>query len=280
MSPILERMKYVDTHNHQAGWSVDATVTLAELTAEARALGLAGLTLTDHYDYNGREDNVWYFDPESYAGHMADRRQTGSGDVLVLSGIELGYTREHEAHVRRIAALDGFDHVILSLHFFQGHDPFFEPDAVAAGYPNHAAFVAAVINEIAAYAERMPEVNTIGHYDFCSRYVRWDKSKFNYADAPEAFDRLLTAIIRNGQSLELNAGTVTSLLGKGYDATGALPDPAILSRYHELGGRLVTIASDAHKPGRLGQHAAALLAMLPQAGLSACYFREKKVCGV
>lgn len=270
-------MNYVDTHNHQAGWSVDAAISFADLIAEARSLGLKGVTLSDHFDYDGSPDNAWCLDPDDYEREMAKKRRTDEGDLMILSGIELGYTRAHEAHIAEVASAYDFDHVILSLHYFNGVDPFLEPAAAAAGYDNHAAFVAAVIDEIAYSAARVPVANTIGHYDFCSRYVRWQESKFCYRDAPESFDRLFRIMIANGQSLELNGGTVSRLQAKGYALEDALPDHEILARYKDLGGSLVTLASDAHKPGRLGQHSDMLLRQLEEMALKPCCFIKKKV---
>lgn len=272
-------MKYVDSHNHQVGWSVDASVTLPGLISEANALGLDGITLTDHYDYNGNEANPWCLDAGAYAAEMAGKRRTDDTDLLVLSGIELGYTREHEDHLRTVSAMDGFDHVVLSLHYFNGLDPYYDPVGVTNGYTTHRAFVHALISEIAHSARQIPEANTIGHYDFVSRYLPWDKSKFNYRDAPEAFDALFAVMIRQDQSLEINAGTVSRLLDKGYSMDEALPDRELLARYKGMGGRLVTLASDAHKPGRLGLFSDLIIERLTEAGLMPCYFVNKQIRG-
>ena len=41
-----------------------------------------------------------------------------------------------------------------------------------------------------------------------------------------------------------------------------MPDEDIMCRYHELGGEIVTIGSDAHTPDRIGEHYAAACQML------------------
>ena len=130
-------MSYVDTHNHQAGWSVDASIPLQELVKEARDLGLLGVTLTDHYDYNGEADNDWCLDVDAYIEHMKDKRQADLNDLLILTGIELGYTPEHKAHMVEVSLRPEFDHTILSLHFHRGIDPYYDPDGVVKGYENH-----------------------------------------------------------------------------------------------------------------------------------------------
>lgn len=269
-------MSYVDTHNHQAGWSVDASIPLQELVKEARDLGLLGVTLTDHYDYNGEADNDWCLDVDAYIEHMKDKRQADPNDLLILTGIELGYTPEHKAHMVEVSLRPEFDHTILSLHFHRGIDPYYDPDGVVKGYENHKRFTSALINDIADSAIAVPKANTIGHYDFFSRYLPWQKSKFNYVDAPDAFDRLFSIMIENGQSLELNAGTIHRLVGKSYSLEEALPDEMVLRRYKELGGHLITIASDAHRSGKLAELTSHLLAQVNALGLTPCYFKEQK----
>ena len=61
----------------------------------------------------------------------------------------------------------------------------------------------------------------------------------------EEIDGILCCLIRREKALEVN----TSCLGTGYDAL--LPEPWVLARYRTLGGRLLTLGSDAHTPERL-----------------------------
>lgn len=269
-------MSYVDTHNHQAGWSVDATIPLKKLIKEAREKKLLGVTLTDHYDYDGKSDNEWCLDVNSYAIFMKEKRQVDPADLLVLSGIELGYTPEHKDHMVELSIHPAFDHTVLSLHFHRGIDPYVDPEGAVHGYENHKRFTHALISDIAASAEAVPKANTIGHYDFFSRYLPWQKSKFNYEDAPDAFDRLFRTIINNGQALELNAGTIHRLIKKEYTLQESLPDDTLLRRYKELGGHLITIASDAHRSGKLAELTPLLLAQVERIGLTPCYFLERK----
>jgi len=101
----------------------------------------------------------------------------------------------------------------------------------------------------------MAEANIVGHFDFFSRYAPERDSKMHYSHAPEAFDRLFRIMVKNGQALEINVGTVNSLMKrKGYSLKEAMPDAAILNRFRELGGRSFTICSDAHHEDQNGLH--------------------------
>lgn len=269
-------MSYLDTHNHQVFWSCDAQVKVSELMQEAVAQNIWGVTFTDHHDYTGVPGNRWELPLDRYLEAMNKIRNVDRAPQL-LTGIELGYMPEHAAYLNDLATNYAVDHVILSVHFVDGYDPFDASDQITAKYDDqHGRFVDGIINYIAESAEQVPLANTIGHYDFCSRYVSWPNSKFNYNDAPDAFDRLLRAVVKNDQALEMNTRTIAYLRDRGYSPNDALPDPALLSRYRELGGEKITIASDAHQAGRLGNYAAETIAHVKQFGLTPCFYLNKE----
>ena len=60
-----------------------------------------------------------------------------------------------------------------------------------------------------------------------------------YADI---IDAILERIIKLDKALEIN----TAAFRKGMGAPN--PAPSIIKRYHELGGKLITIGADAHEP--------------------------------
>ena len=55
-------------------------------------------------------------------------------------------------------------------------------------------------------------------------------------------DEILKQLIEKGKGLEVNAA------GLKYGLPFAHPHPDVLRRYRELGGEIVTIGADAHKP--------------------------------
>ena len=85
-------------------------------------------------------------------------------------------------------------------------------------------------------------VDTLGHIDYSSRYAPYEDRQLRYREFPDEFDELFRYIIENGLSLEFNTKT----------AGRVPPDPDVWTRYKELGGELVTFASDAHKPWLVG----------------------------
>ena len=71
---------------------------------------------------------------------------------------------------------------------------------------------------------------------------------------------MLKALIEKHKSLEVNTSGLRQKLGK------TMPDSPILSRYFELGGKLITIGSDAHRWADVGGGVEQGLSMLQKIG--------------
>ena len=73
-----------------------------------------------------------------------------------------------------------------------------------------------------------------------------------YKDCPEEFDSLFEVLISKDKALEINTSSIDKQIAKG--SSYIMPDPDIIRRYIAMGGKLITIGSDAHKSDRIGLH--------------------------
>lgn len=64
----------------------------------------------------------------------------------------------------------------------------------------------------------------------------------------DIIEEIFKLIIPNGQGIEINTSGFYYGLGR------VLPSVDILKLYKEMGGEILTIGSDAHKPERLGEY--------------------------
>ncbi|NLA96138.1 MAG: histidinol-phosphatase HisJ family protein [Clostridiaceae bacterium] len=270
-----QAMRYlVDTHNHLGFWSPDATQTDEELMEEAIRRRLHGVAISDHFDPDCEMDDgsSWMFDPKAYMKSFYGKRrlpsQRKAGDFPgFLIGIELGWIPDASQLLHEVIKNHPFDFAIISLHFLRDHDPYTHAEEIFTSELHR--IYDEVIHTIADSAEEMSEAQIIGHFDFFSRYAPERDSKMCYEHAPEAFDRLFKVMVKNDQVLEINVGTVNSLMKrKGYSLDQAMPDPAILNRYRELGGRHFTICSDAHHVGQNGLHMRETVTYLESLGIT------------
>ena len=84
----------------------------------------------------------------------------------------------------------------------------------------------------------------VGHLGYIARYVPFEDKSF--AGFEKEIDDILTAIIQKGKILEVNTAV------KGLKQA-TLPSEDILKRYFALGGRMVSLGSDAHNTGRIAE---------------------------
>ena len=87
-----------------------------------------------------------------------------------------------------------------------------------------------------------PHYQSVGHLDYVCRYLPESSQTFFYDHFSDILDEILIEIIERNRALEVNTA------GLKYGLDWPNPDISILRRYRELGGELITIGSDAHKP--------------------------------
>ena len=73
-------------------------------------------------------------------------------------------------------------------------------------------------------------------------------------------EEILQVVIADGKGLEVNTSSYR------YGLSDTTPSVEILKRYRELGGKIVTIGSDSHKPEHLGAYIEETKEMLRKAG--------------
>jgi histidinol-phosphatase (PHP family) len=88
----------------------------------------------------------------------------------------------------------------------------------------------------------MTEYDSLGHIDYIVRYGNDKEQTYSYSKNADYIDEILKHLIANGKGLEVNAAGWKSGLSFAH------PHQDVLKRYKELGGEIITIGSDAHKP--------------------------------
>lgn len=258
----------IDTHNHCCEFSADASQPLKERLEEAQRLGLRGLVMTDHFDkwedadlpssdfhvlniYP--EEGEWIFNIPSYIQCIKKEQKNLSNaksDLELYKGIELGYRPYLVPAFLEVSTFykDELDLIIGSVHCLT---PFGYPELRKLYDKGKKDAYDFYLKALIKMVEDMPFINVLGHFDYISRYNNFDDKKLRYEDFPDQLDRLFQLIIERDIALEIN--TATQLVKNSAGQTIGLTDDSILRRYKELGGKLICLASDAHRKGRVGQ---------------------------
>lgn len=256
-----------DCHNHSA-CSPDGKDPVAAMCVRAGELGLYAYTLTDHCEcqkyeerYRARVEDAW-----TQMGQV-----TAPEGVRFFRGIELGQPNQDRESAARALEGRAYDFVIGSIHNIRDYEDFFFLDYTKAseGY---------IDSLLATYWEELLEMiawggfDTLGHLTYPLRYIQGDHGiAVDLGKHREAIDQVFRALIKAGKALEVNTSGLRQKIGC------TLPDLPLLKRYRELGGRLVTLGSDAHSTEDLGKGIDAGMDVLREAGFSefAVYVQRK-----
>lgn len=236
-------MIITDSHIHTA-FSSDSKTPMEDMVKRGIELGLTSLCFTDHMDYGFPEKYglPFVFDPEPYCEMIMELKEKYKNQIKILMGVEIGLKVEETARIQSLLSQYSFDFVIGSLHLYHDLDPY--QDDFWGSFPSTLDAVKTYLEEMLLMLNKLDGYQTLGHLDYVLRYQRNKLQHSLYEELPELVDEILLTIIRKKISLEVNSS--------GYLKLGA-PNPSmdICKRYYELGGRLITIGSDAHKPENL-----------------------------
>lgn len=238
-------MKYKfisDNHIHSSN-SFDGKDSVIMLADRANNLGLYSITVTDHCDCNDYyKDNV----RSSIEGSLRDTakaRGLYGNKLKIFSGIELGQPTQDPDAAEEALSLGEYDFVLGSLHNLRNEQDFYFLEYNKENTPQL----------LDRYFEEMMELIAFGRFDSLAhltypfRYlVSNPELKISPKQYCEQIDTVLEALVKNNIALEVNTSGLRQLIGK------TLPDEDVLKRFRELGGKYVTIGSDAHRWGDVG----------------------------
>ena len=240
-----------DNHSHSY-FSADSRMDIVDAVKTAYERGLSGLCLTDHLDFDppaGVAD--FTFDVSSQQAAIDEDveflglngREGKYGDFQLLKGVEIGLQDKSMSTIRKILADNKFDCVIASLHLIDGHDPYFgdyyKPYDWRYAYGHY-------LEEFDRLIRVMPDFDILGHYDYIVRYPDYKEVTIYYSDFADVLDSILTFLVQNGKTLEINTKTYQLYRGRHPEL-----DINILKRFRELGGEAVSFGSDAHDITRI-----------------------------
>lgn len=257
----------LDSHLHTLR-SPDANAQIDAYAALAVERGIGELAITDHVDF---DPSMPAYGFASFADRERDVREAAARwadhGLAIRFGVEVTYERRHEDEIRGWLRRHPHDYVIGSVHI--GANSPYTAGNVSTFVSGRSlpGIVEPYFDEIVG-AARSGLFDTIGHLDFVKRYLVPHVMPAELAQAPELYEPVLAALIESGTALEVNASGLRQVARETY------PSPAIVARYRALGGRHVTVGSDAHRTEWFGYGLAAGYRHAAAAGFEALAFRR------
>lgn len=231
-----------DFHMHSS-FSSDSETPLECMIESAVARGLSAICFTEHLDLDYPENcGTFSVDLERYRLELFRLRERYQGTITIRFGLEMGMQSHLGSRYARIAREYPFDFLIASQHLLDGQDPyyqaFWEKRDERASYRRY-------FESILENLKTMPEYDTLGHLDYIVRYGPTQNRFYSYEAYAEQIDAILRFLIAEGKCLEVNTA------GFKYGLGHPNPEESVLRRYRELGGSLITVGSDAHRPEQI-----------------------------
>lgn len=235
-------MLIIDQHVH-SNISHDGISSISEHIEYANKNHLSEITFTEHYDdYKGINTNLKTLDINKYKKEYL--RQKDDKLLKTNFGIEIGLRPEAYKKISNMVKNNNFDFIIGSSHITCGKDMAYDKSFFEGLTPHQAIvkYLNEVLKNINIYKE---EFDVYGHIDYVIRYIIKNygnvMTKIDYQEFRELLDEILLLIIRTNKGIEINTSGIRYGLGTPH------PNIEILKRYKELGGKIITIGSDAHK---------------------------------
>lgn len=232
-----------DQHLHSVH-SEDGGQTICEIAEKAIERGLTGVTITDHFDLC--TDPIGY---PFYLMHEEARRadfaaaQAQYGDRLQLRwGLELGNPFLMPGVAEPLLAEREFDFILGSVHYTRDGRDVYLIDFDTAEKRKYA---------LDMYFEDMMTLiadggfDCLAHLDYPLRVMK-GLMEPTLQDWREPIEAVLGALVRKDLALEVNTRGFMDWKGRQE------PEDWVLRRFYELGGRMITVGSDAHVPQAVG----------------------------
>ena len=257
-----------DTHMH-CHFSGDSESSPESMIQEAITRGLPGICFTDHLDYDYKEEpGLFDLDFESYHAKIHELKEQYKNSISILFGIEIGLQPHLVADNRKVTDTYPFDFVIGSSHVVHGIDPYF--DKFYEGKSEDEAYLdyfESILENISTNAD----YDVYGHLDYVVRYGPNKNKYYSYEKFADIIDEILGQLIQRGKGIEVNTA------GFKYGLNHPNPTEDILRRYKELGGEIITIGADGHKPEHIAYDFYKIPGILKNAGFKYyTVFKERK----
>ena len=250
-----------DYHMHSTV-SFDGNDSALDMALAAKAAGLKEICFTDHIDYTPQMNMV--FDTNVY-NEAYDRLEVPG--LLIRRGMEFGLTPTNRAQLETDAKRRSFDFIIGSVHFVDDKDIYL--DEYWEGKTMEQA-VELFLQETLACVRVHDGYDVLGHLTYLSKSPANPARKLlSYEDHREIFDEILREVVRHDKGIEVNTS--------GIDRCGGpLPTMDFVRRFKELGGRIVTVGSDAHDVSRVGQYTRRMAEQVKEIFGYVCTFENRQ----
>ena len=246
-----------DSHTHTK-FSADSKMLAKDAILRAENLKI-GIIFTEHFDEE-LEGN-FKFNPAEYMNEYKKFR----GDKVKL-GVEVGMTKTAREINKNFVESADFDEVIGSIHMLDGEDIYHKEYFIGKDknsvYTNYF--------KVMAQEAEIQDFDVLGHIDYICRAATYDDTSIDYDRFKAEIDKVLKIVVEREKVLELNTRRL-------HSKEVFVELKSVYESYKKLGGRYVTIGSDAHRAEVVGNYFDDAVKFIEEIGLSVVTFKQRKI---
>lgn len=244
-----------DYHVHSE-FSDDSVYPMEQVVKDAIAMGLYEICFTDHVDYGIKDDwdcghpikyrgkeplaNVDY---PLYDAKIKELQYLYGEEITIKMGMEFGMQTHTIEQYKALFRKYPFDFIILSVHQVEDQEFWtqdFQQDRSQKEY--NERYYEEMLDLVRTYED----YSVLGHMDLITRYDK--KGIYPFGKLKPLIEEILKTVIEHGKGIEFNTSYHR------YGLKDTTPSMDILKLYRRLGGEIITMGSDSHKPEHLGAY--------------------------
>ena len=251
----------IDYHLHTT-FSADSVQSPREAIERAIELGINEITVTDHMDLLPEDihDDTHILAAEKYFPVLSALREEYHEQITVNIGAEIGLNRGMGEKSAEFVRSYPFDFIIASLHRINYQS--MRSREYLESFGSKENLYRAYYHNLGELLEEFADFDVCGHIDFIRRVMPFAYSPDDYFIELEYIESLLKRLIARGKGIEINTS------GMRHYSHATLPHLPIIMRYHELGGKILTIGADSHCTEHVGWGLKELTEILPSLGIT------------
>lgn len=264
-----------DTHIH-TNCSHDSNQTIDEICLSAISKGLKAVSLTDHVDLLVYSDEKNRNTLLGTAECTRYAKKTYGDKLEIFAGIEIAMPILDMEKSKHYIDMVNADIVLGSVHSFMAGEnlvrfPRDDLSEAAISVEDLYKHVGIYYENILALASKA-DIDVLCHLTYPIRYTN---QKYGRNIEISVFSDILTEILKTIITRNIALEANTAKIEDNIDDLSPTCD--ILKQYYDMGGRMVTLGSDAHVCERIGNSFQAVKAKLADIGFdSYVYFKNRK----
>lgn len=269
----------VDIHTH-CNLSSDSAASPDEMVKTAFEMGVSHFALTDHIELDEFHDGEWDYWAaiDKMQPTFEKLHAEYDGKMNIYFGVEIGQPMYNLHVAEKILAEHDYDFIIGSVHRTCHYEHMGKiPDNEFDRKRVMIEYWEDMLNLV-----EWGKFCTLAHITFLLRFTSVDtptgvvvekteRAQAAYDTHKKIIDKILETIVKKDIALEVNTSGYRRGLG------GPMANAPFIKRYRELGGRLITVGSDAHQASDIAKDTDKCYALLRELGFGEiCVYKKKE----